>query len=70
MTNVRHRVRQLESRTKRELKDVLAEELGDTYDRDITNSLRNDLMRACYEAIDSDIQPHEKLKGHPEYSPS
>lgn len=27
-------------------------------------------MRACYEAIDSDIQPHEKLKGHLEYSPS
>lgn len=70
MSRPRNRVERLESRSKRELKEVLAEELGDTYGREITNSLRNDFMEACYEAIGPEQSMREKLKEHPEYSPS
>ncbi len=70
MTLTRQRVRDLESKGKAELKCMLEQELGDAYPRDITDSLRNDFMRACCTRIAPTEQPLERVKEHPNYEES
>ena len=70
MTETRNQVQRLESRSKPELKQLLASELGETFDGEITNSLRNDFMRACYERINPTERPLDRARTHENYSDS
>lgn len=70
MSTIRDEVRKLQSRSKKKLKALLAEELSEVYSREITNSLRNDFMEACCRRIDPDGNPYERVRAHENYSPS
>lgn len=70
MGSSNERVQALESRSKTELKELLSEHLEDVYDKQITNSLRNDFMQACYEQMDVDESWSAKVQTHENYSPS
>ncbi|MBX0298149.1 hypothetical protein [Haloarcula nitratireducens] len=68
--NTRHQVRKLKAQDKSQLKQSLADELDGIYNRQITNSLRNDLMTACFGQIEPKQGPFEKVQSHENYSPS
>lgn len=70
MTSSRKQVRDLEAKDKAELKRILEEELGNTYTREITDSLRNDFMRACCTRIAPNEWPLEYVKEYPNYEES
>jgi hypothetical protein len=70
MRDKNERVQELEPKSKRELMDLLAEELNGAYNGEITDSLRNDFMRACYERMDVDDSPFVKVQSHENYSSS
>lgn len=68
MTDERSQINRLQTKPKRELKAILKDELGSSYDREITSSLRNDFMRACFLRIAPDENPSDRVKDHPNYS--
>lgn len=70
MSEPRDDVRTLQSRSKAELKRLLTNELGSSYQRSIPSSLRNDFLRACYERIDPEQDPLNRARGYPEYNDS
>jgi len=65
-----NRMRELQSRNKDDLKRILSHELDEAYSPNITGSLRNDFMSACFEKIEPDQEPFEKVKSHENYAPS
>lgn len=60
----------LKRHQKAELKEILATELGDAYGREITDSLRNDFLKACYTRLAPDEDPVERARTHDNYSDS
>lgn len=67
MESPRQQVNELEAKNKSELNRILEGELDDEYTRDITNSLRNDFMRACCVRIAPNERPLERVREHPNY---
>lgn len=67
MESPRQQVNELEAKNKSELKRILEGELDGEYTRDITNSLRNDFMRACCVRIAPNERPLERVREHPNY---
>ena len=70
MEAIQQRVDALEEKTKNQLKDLLSSELGSVYNRQITESLRNDFMFACYNQIKPKRNPLKQVESHENYSPS
>ncbi|WP_143420580.1 GIY-YIG nuclease family protein [Halorubrum sp. Ib24] len=70
MGSPNERVQRLASRPKSDLKELLSEELGESYNGEITNSLRNDFMRACWDQLNVDKSPFVKVQTHENYSSS
>lgn len=70
MTYPRDDVQRLQSRTKPELKQLLADELGDSYHQAIPGSLKNAFLRACYDRIHPGHDPIDRAREHPDYSES
>lgn len=68
--DTRSRVSELQSQDKKQLKQLLAAELGGAYAGQVTDSLRNDLMTACFKQIEQEQGPFEKVQSHENYSPS
>lgn len=69
-SDIQDQIRQLQSRSKGNLKQLLSQELEEAYNRKITNSLRNGLMTACFEQIEPEQDPLVKVRSHANYSPS
>lgn len=61
---------EIQQKSKSELKELLEAELGTEYPREITDSLRNDFLRACYTRIAPKEDPAERARSHPDYSES
>lgn len=60
-------VTRLQRRTKAELKEILADLLPDDSD-EIPGSLRSDFLLACYEQIDDQQSPFERVTDHRNYT--
>lgn len=67
MSDIRDEVRKLSNRSKNDLKTTLEAEMGEAYGREITDSLRNDFLRACYASIEPESNPSERVTNHKNY---